>query len=133
MFDSEGNLWVGDNFTIGWQGQDTLWQGNASKFAPNGTPLSPITTGFAGKDVDPAFKGHHETAEAAAEEIEHYRDKLASRQSLLYAEKKHSVLIVLQALDAGGKDGTVNHVLAAFNPQGAKVWIQAADAPGARP
>ena len=48
MFDSEGNLWVGDNFTIGWQGQDTLWQGNATKFAPNGTPLSPITTGFAG-------------------------------------------------------------------------------------
>ena len=36
MFDSEGNLWVGDNFTIGWQGQDTLWQGNATKFAPNG-------------------------------------------------------------------------------------------------
>jgi hypothetical protein len=48
MFDSEGNLWVGDNFTIGWQGQDTLWQGNATKFAPNGRPLSPITTGFAG-------------------------------------------------------------------------------------
>jgi hypothetical protein len=48
MFDSEGNLWVGDNFTVGWQGQDTLWQGNATKFAPNGHPLSPITTGFAG-------------------------------------------------------------------------------------
>lgn len=48
MFDSEGNLWVGDNFTIGWQGQDKLWQGNATKFAPNGKPLSPITTGFAG-------------------------------------------------------------------------------------
>jgi hypothetical protein len=48
MFDSEGNLWVGDNFTIGWQGQDTLWQGNATKFAPNGKPLSPITTGFTG-------------------------------------------------------------------------------------
>ena len=48
MFDSEGNLWVGDNFTVGWQGQDTLWQGNATKFAPNGKPLSPITTGFAG-------------------------------------------------------------------------------------
>ena len=37
MFDSEGNLWVGDNFTVGWQGQDSLWQGNATKFAPNGT------------------------------------------------------------------------------------------------
>ncbi len=48
MFDSEGNLWVGDNFTVGWQGQDSLWQGNATKFAPNGRPLSPITTGFAG-------------------------------------------------------------------------------------
>jgi hypothetical protein len=48
MFDSEGNLWVGDNFTIGWQGQDSLWQGNATKFAPNGRPLSPMTTGFVG-------------------------------------------------------------------------------------
>lgn len=48
MFDSEGNLWVGDNFTIGWQARDALWQGNASKFDPNGKPLSPITTGFAG-------------------------------------------------------------------------------------
>ena len=48
MFDSEGNLWVGDNFTVGWQGQDALWQGNATKFAPNGRPLSPITTGFTG-------------------------------------------------------------------------------------
>ena len=48
MFDSEGNLWVGDNFTIGWQGNDNLWQGNATKFSPNGKPISPITTGFAG-------------------------------------------------------------------------------------
>ena len=48
MFDSEGNLWVGDNFTVGWQGQDSLWQGNATKFNPNGKPLSPMTTGFAG-------------------------------------------------------------------------------------
>lgn len=48
MFDSEGNLWVGDNFTVGWQAQDVLWQGNATKFASNGHPLSPMTTGFAG-------------------------------------------------------------------------------------
>jgi len=48
MFDSDGNLWVGDNFTVGWQAQDALWQGHASKFAPNGRPISPITTGFAG-------------------------------------------------------------------------------------
>ncbi len=48
MFDSEGSLWVGNNFTVGWQGQDSLWQGSASKFASNGRPLSPITTGFTG-------------------------------------------------------------------------------------
>ena len=48
MFDSEGNLWVGNNFTVGWQANDALWQGNASKFDPNGKPLSPITTGFTG-------------------------------------------------------------------------------------
>jgi hypothetical protein len=48
MFDSEGNLWVGDNFTLGWQAQDALWQGNATKFNPNGKPLSPAITGFAG-------------------------------------------------------------------------------------
>jgi streptogramin lyase len=52
MFDGEGNLWVGDNFTIGWQGQDSLWQGHASKFAPNGKPLSPITTGFTGGGME---------------------------------------------------------------------------------
>jgi len=48
MFDSDGNLWVGDNFTVGWQANDAFWQGNATKFNPNGKPLSPITTGFVG-------------------------------------------------------------------------------------
>ena len=71
--------------------------------------------------VDAGFKGHHETEAAAAVEIEHYRQKMAKMQSLLYAEKKHAVLIVLQALDAGGKDGTVNHVFSVLNPQGARV------------
>jgi hypothetical protein len=52
MFDSEGNLWVGDNFTVGWQGQDSLWQGHATKFAPNGRPVSPITIGFTGGGME---------------------------------------------------------------------------------
>ena len=73
------------------------------------------------KKIDPAYKGHHEAEATAAVEIEHYRQKMAKMQSLLYAEKKRSVLIVLQALDAGGKDGTVNHVLSVLNPQGARV------------
>jgi PPK2 family polyphosphate:nucleotide phosphotransferase len=70
--------------------------------------------------IDPSDKGHHETAQAAAQETEHYRRKLTRLQSLLWAERQHAVLIVLQALDAGGKDGTINHVFSAFNPQGAR-------------
>jgi PPK2 family polyphosphate:nucleotide phosphotransferase len=72
-------------------------------------------------DVDPAYKGPHETHETAAPELEHYRQKLGHQQTLLYAEKKRALLIVLQGIDAGGKDGTVNHVFAAFNAQGASV------------
>ena len=51
MFDSEGNAWVGANFLVGWQGHDDLWNGNLSKFAPNGRPLSPMTTGFTGGGI----------------------------------------------------------------------------------
>jgi len=52
MFDSEGNFWVADNFTVGWQGQDSLWEGHATKFAPNGAALSPLTTGFTGGGME---------------------------------------------------------------------------------
>jgi polyphosphate kinase 2 (PPK2 family) len=73
------------------------------------------------RKLDPSCKGDHESEEAARQETEHYRVKLAHQQALLYAQRKHSVLVVLQALDAGGKDGTVNHVFSALNPQGTTV------------
>jgi PPK2 family polyphosphate:nucleotide phosphotransferase len=47
--------------------------------------------------------------------------RLDSLQYLMYAEKKHALLIVLQALDAGGKDGTIRHVMSGVNPQGCRV------------
>jgi PPK2 family polyphosphate:nucleotide phosphotransferase len=71
--------------------------------------------------LDPGYKGDHESEGTAKQEMERYRAKLARQQALMYAERKHSVLVVLQALDAGGKDGTVNHVFAALNPQGTTV------------
>ena len=46
---------------------------------------------------------------------------LDKRQNLLYAEHKRALLIVLQALDAGGKDGTIRHVMSGVNPQGCQV------------
>jgi PPK2 family polyphosphate:nucleotide phosphotransferase len=48
------------------------------------------------------------------EKLEHLQDKL-------YAEHKRSLLIVLQAMDAGGKDGTIKHVMSGVNPQGCQV------------
>src|SRR5271169_6491413 len=71
--------------------------------------------------LDPAYKGKHASEAEAKQETENYCQKLARQQTLLYAEHKHSILVVLQALDAGGKDGTINHVFSALNPQGARV------------
>lgn len=48
-------------------------------------------------------------------------ERLEELQELLYAEGKHKVLIVLQATDTGGKDGTIRHVFDGVNPQGVKV------------
>jgi PPK2 family polyphosphate:nucleotide phosphotransferase len=73
------------------------------------------------KDFDPGYKGDYESADASKKELDDLHAKLTSLQQLLYAERKHALLVVLQAMDAAGKDGTVNHVFAAFNPQGTKV------------
>jgi PPK2 family polyphosphate:nucleotide phosphotransferase len=73
------------------------------------------------RDIDPSFTDGHVSPESAGEEITHYQKKLRELQYLLYAERKHSLLICLQALDTGGKDGTINHVLGAMNPQGCRV------------
>ena len=70
------------------------------------------------KKLDPAYTGKHELQDEAKKETEAYLRKLFEQQILLYAEHKHSILVVLQALDAGGKDGTIKHVFTALNPQG---------------
>lgn len=60
--------------------------------------------------------------ERAAVVLEENRKQLAEAQELLYASDTHSVLIVLQAMDAAGKDGTIRHVMAGVNPQGCQVF-----------
>ncbi len=71
--------------------------------------------------LDAVYQARHLSEAQATRETEKYCARIARQQYLLYSEKKHSLLIVLQALDAGGKDGTVNHVMASMNPQGTKV------------
>jgi len=73
------------------------------------------------KDVDPAFRGRHETEAEAAQDLAENVARLTHLQYLLYAEKKHSLLIVVQGIDAAGKDGTCWHVITAMNPQGTTV------------
>ena len=72
-------------------------------------------------DIDPAFKDRHESREAAQQETSHNSERLRALQDLLYAEGKRSLLICLQGMDTGGKDGVINHVLGAMNPQGCRV------------
>lgn len=73
------------------------------------------------RKIDPSFTGGHKNHKSAVEEIDQYQQKLRELQELLCAERKHSLLICLQALDTGGKDGVINHVLGAMNPQGCRV------------
>jgi PPK2 family polyphosphate:nucleotide phosphotransferase len=66
----------------------------------------------------PGFDGDKEAARVRLKEL---RDELGDFQERLWAEAKQSLLIVLQALDAGGKDGVIRKVVTAFNPQGTRV------------
>jgi PPK2 family polyphosphate:nucleotide phosphotransferase len=58
----------------------------------------------------------------AAEILEETRKQLDAAQELLYASDTHSVLLIFQAMDAAGKDGTIRHVMSGVNPQGCQVF-----------
>lgn len=74
------------------------------------------------RKVDPAYTGRHDSHEEAAPKIQKNLERLTRLQYLLYADGRQSLLVVLQALDAGGKDGVVRHVFNAMNPQGTSVF-----------
>jgi PPK2 family polyphosphate:nucleotide phosphotransferase len=58
----------------------------------------------------------------AAELLEASRKRLSKAQEMLYADDRHALLIVFQAMDAAGKDGTIRHVMSGINPQGCQVY-----------
>ena len=82
------------------------------------------------KDHDPGWAGGSEFKELKNDELkaraksflEKNLEALAEAQERLYANDIYSVLIVLQAMDAAGKDGTVKHVMSGINPQGCQVF-----------
>jgi PPK2 family polyphosphate:nucleotide phosphotransferase len=73
------------------------------------------------KHFDPGYHGKHQSHKEALPDIQKHIEKIDQLQYLLYAERKHSLLIVLQGLDAAGKDGTVRHIFTGMNPAGCVV------------
>ena len=72
--------------------------------------------------IDFAYSGKHETHEKALPEIQANVERVDKLQYLLYADGNKSLLVVLQALDAAGKDGVIRHVFSGMNPQGTSVF-----------
>lgn len=58
----------------------------------------------------------------AKEQLTRDVEKLAELQDMLYAQDRYSVLVIFQAMDAAGKDGTIKHVMSGINPQGCQVY-----------
>lgn len=72
-------------------------------------------------DFNPSFTGKlskQDAKDQLAQDIE----KLSELQSMLYAQDRYSILIIFQAMDAAGKDGTIKHVMSGINPQGCQVF-----------
>lgn len=84
-----------------------------------------VTNGkkFSLKDVDPAdtLGIKSEDKLIASEALRQSVEEISSLQELLYAQNKWALLLIFQAMDAAGKDGTIKHVLSGVNPQGCEV------------
>lgn len=73
-------------------------------------------------DIDPNTSEHYKKKKEVKAELKKYIQRISQLQERLYAENQRSLLIVLQAMDTGGKDGTIKHVFSGVNPQGCQVW-----------
>ena len=79
--------------------------------------------GFRLKDWDPRDTAHlREDKKKAKELLAAGVERLAELQDRLYAQDRWGVLLILQAMDAAGKDGTIKHVMSGVNPQGCQVY-----------
>lgn len=72
-------------------------------------------------DYDPGYTGDYQKKAETKSALKRKLKRLQDLQEVMWAEGKHSLLIVLQALDAGGKDGTIRKVMSGVNPQGCQV------------
>ncbi|MDR3747227.1 MAG: polyphosphate kinase 2 family protein [Acidobacteriota bacterium] len=73
------------------------------------------------EDFDPADTGKYKSEPQAQAKLQENVQRLATYQDLLYADRSYALLVILQAMDAAGKDGTVKHVMSGVNPAGCSV------------
>ncbi len=69
-----------------------------------------------------AFTDKYTNKVDAEKDLKSNIKKLSRLQRILYADNKHAILIIFQAMDAAGKDGTIRHVMSGLNPQGCQVF-----------
>ena len=81
------------------------------------------------KHFDPGYKAGFLDKEEGTELLAHGVELLSEYQERLAAQDTHGVVVVLQALDAAGKDGTIRHVMSGVNPQGVSVHSYKAPSP----
>jgi PPK2 family polyphosphate:nucleotide phosphotransferase len=81
------------------------------------------------KDFDPADTANVQSKEHATALLEGGRARLSRLQEKLYAQDRWGLLLIFQAMDAAGKDGTIKHVMSGVNPQGCQVYSFKAPSP----
>ena len=86
-----------------------------------GTSKLLVNSKFKLSDHDPDETDGFKSKAAAEAVLEKHREKLFELQQLMYGEAKHALLVVLQGMDAAGKDGTIGHIFTGVNPQGCQV------------
>jgi PPK2 family polyphosphate:nucleotide phosphotransferase len=74
------------------------------------------------KDIDPADIGQVDSVEQAKEQLQKDIARMEDLQGKLYAQDRWALLLIFQALDAAGKDGTIKHVMSGVNPEGCQVY-----------
>ena len=114
----------------GWARAAIAGSGTAPSLSPHLHPVPPpaapgivtVEPGarFTLAAVDPEASGGLDKAEAKTL-LAAQRDRIRTLQEKLYAERRRSLLVVFQAIDTGGKDGTIRNVLEGVNPQGCRV------------
>jgi PPK2 family polyphosphate:nucleotide phosphotransferase len=84
--------------------------------------LVPEGKKFKLKNHKPESTGDYKSKEAGTADLAKNIERLAKLQDVLYAQNHHALLIIVQAMDAAGKDGLIKHVMTGLNPQGCQVF-----------